>query len=159
MSFWKIFTGFMLLAGTFSVLIYLMSTVVTPINESGGVGEWDITIPRAPAEAKRVRNPIERTPETISQGAKLYLGRASCYICHGVSGRGDGESGKLLNPAPRDFGNARFQHLRTDGELFWVIVHGSPGTGMFSYAPRMISEEEAWMIIHYLRTLSKEESD
>jgi len=157
MSFPKIFFGVLLLAASFSLLVYLMSTVATPINETGSVGEWDITVPRAPSEAKAMKNPIERTPEVISQGAKLFLGKASCYLCHGVSGRGDGESGALLNPAPRDFTNARFQNLRTDGELFWVIVHGSPGTGMFSYAPRFLSEEEAWMVIHYLRTLSKED--
>jgi mono/diheme cytochrome c family protein len=121
------------------------------------MSEWDITVPRAPSEARKIKNPIEPSPEVIEQGKRLYLGKGDCHICHGVTGRGEGDSGKLLNPPPRDFTSERFQLLRTDGELYWVIVNGSPGTGMFSYAPRMISEEEAWMVIHYIRTLKEKE--
>jgi mono/diheme cytochrome c family protein len=157
MSFWKIFVGIMGMAVFFSLVVYWMTSNVAQPPDTGAMGEWDMTVPRAPAEAKSVKNPIEPTPQVIAQGKKLYLGKGNCYICHGNEGKGDGESGTLLNPPPRDFTDPRFQRLRTDGDLYWVIVHGSSGTGMFSYAPRIISEEEAWMVVHYLRTLAKEE--
>jgi hypothetical protein len=39
-----------------------------------------------------------------------------------------------------------------------VIRNGSPGSRMFSYAPSVITEEEAWTVIRYLRTLSVREN-
>lgn len=118
--------------------------------------ERDIEIPRAPEENKLVKNPFSNTPETITKGKEIYLGKGGCFACHGMEGRGDGPAGAALNPRPRNFSNPRFHEIRTDGELFWVIRNGSPGTGMFSYSPAYITEEEAWMVIRYLRTIPQE---
>jgi hypothetical protein len=40
-----------------------------------------------------------------------------------------------------------------DGQLFWVIKNGSPGTGMMSFGN--LSDDEVWQLIHYIRSLSK----
>ncbi len=116
-------------------------------------GERDIRIPRAPAQASNVENPLPSSPLIVSEGEKIFKGKGTCYTCHGITGKGDGPAGLELKPRPRDFTNSEFQKLRTDGELFWVIRHGSPGTRMFSYSPAIITEDEAWRVIHYLRTL------
>ena len=89
---------------------------------------------------------------SAERGKSLYQ-KNMCFTCHGTSGRGDGPAGLELNPRPRNFTTPRFHELRTDGELFWVIRNGSPGTRMFSYSPSVITEDEAWKVIHYLRTL------
>jgi mono/diheme cytochrome c family protein len=121
--------------------------------------ERDITIPRVPADqleaAKAMKNPVPPTPENIAKGKELFEGKATCFTCHGMSGKGDGPAGQALDPSPRNFTNPEFHKLRTDGELFWVIKNGSAGTGMISYAPAIISDEEAWTIINYERTFGK----
>ena len=45
--------------------------------------------------------------------------------------------------------------LRTDGEIFWIIENGSLGTGMQALVPAMLSEEEAWKIVAYVRSFCK----
>ena len=41
----------------------------------------------------------------------------------------------------------------SDGQLFWIIRNGSPGTGMPAF--KDLSDKEIWLIVHYLRKLSK----
>jgi hypothetical protein len=48
-----------------------------------------------------------------------------------------------------------FQKEREDGELFWIIKYGSPGTGMAASIPHMLSEEEGWKLVAYVRTFCK----
>lgn len=136
-------------------VIYIF-TALGP-GEGEEQGERDIRIPRAPAEASNTKNPFPHTTEIITEGEKIYQGKGTCFTCHGVTGRGDGPAGLELRPKPRDFTNPHFHELRTDGELFWVIRHGSSGTRMFSYAPSVITEEEAWKVIHYIRTLAQKD--
>lgn len=136
----------------FSAAVYVL-LLIGPDQPMSSPGERDITIPRAPAEAKRLTNPFPATDAVILEGERIYQTKGTCFTCHGTTGRGDGPAGLELNPRPRNFTNAAFQDLRTDGELFWVIRNGSPGTRMFSYSPSVITEEEAWKVIHYIRTL------
>ena len=67
-------------------------------------------------------------------------------------GDGAGPAGKVLNPGPRNFTNCKFHKKRKDGELFWIIKNGSPGTGMVSMVPATITEEEAWKVLAYERS-------
>lgn len=136
----------------FSGIVYLL-LLIGPDQPASAPGERDITIPRAPAEAKRLTNPFPLSDQVLLEGERIYQTKGTCFTCHGTAGRGDGPAGLELNPRPRNFTNPRFHELRTDGEMFWVIQHGSPGTRMFSYSPAVITEDEAWKVIHYLRTL------
>jgi len=125
---------------------------------SEGAKEADPLPPRVPdgkmEEAKATQNPVPNTPENIEKGKKIFLGKGTCYKCHGKGGKGDGKFGKHLRPGPRNFTNPEWQKARADGELFWVIKNGSPGTGMVSLIPSDITEEEAWHVIRYIRSLS-----
>ena len=91
-------------------------------------------------------------PQIIAEGKILYEGKARCFICHGMSGKGDGSVAHEFVPPPRDFTDCAFQKEREDGELFWIIKYGSPGTGMKQLIPGLLSEEEAWKIVAYIRT-------
>ena len=133
--------------------IYIFTMLGT--SESLEEGEVDIRIPRAPASASNVQNPLSHTPETIAKGQEIFQGKGTCFTCHGTTGRGDGPAGLELRPKPRDFTNPKFHEMRTDGELFWVIQNGTTGTRMFSYSPSIITEEEAWAVIYYIRTLAQ----
>ncbi len=132
-----------------SVMMFAAATAVV-------AEERDPLKPRVPAdqmlEAKKNKNPIPDTPENIAKGKALFEGKGTCFNCHGKSGKGDGPAGQILNPSPRDFTNCKFHKKRKDGELFWVIKNGSPGTGMVPLIPTAITEEEAWTIINYERS-------
>lgn len=117
--------------------------------------ERNIHLPRVPADqldaVKKMVNPVPDTPETLEKGKALYT--MACVACHGPEGRGDGPLTKktTISPAPRDFTNPDFQRLRTDGELFWVLKHGSHGTEMMRM-DFFFTDQELWTLIRYLRT-------
>ena len=123
--------------------------------------EKDPLKPRVPADkraaAKKLKSPFYKnskkaSDEIVAEGKKLFEGKGTCVNCHGKSGQGDGPAGKVLNPGPRNFTNCKFHKKRKDGEMFWVIKNGSPGTGMVPLIPATISEEDAWKIIAYERS-------
>ncbi|HIE65901.1 MAG: c-type cytochrome [Nitrospira sp.] len=138
----------------FAVFVHLTTKAIVPEKLDSGMISFDMSRPRAPSESRRVKNPILVSTAVIEEGKKAYLG-GGCVVCHGKEGLGDGDGGIQLSPPPRDLTDANFQLLRTDGEMFWSIEHGVEGTGMFGYIPRMVSEEEAWKIVHYIRTLRR----
>ena len=115
--------------------------------------------PRVPAdqieEAKIWKNPFEATPDNIEKGKALFHGKAFCVTCHGRDGKGlsgiEGLRGKL----PRNFTEKSWQAARTDGELFWILKNGSPGTDMASFIPLVLNEEEAWQVLLYVRSFGQ----
>jgi mono/diheme cytochrome c family protein len=143
------------------VTILLTSTTVRSTNSPNRAAQAvkDITEPRVPlallAEARKLKNPVQPTPENLAKGKQIFTSSGACYTCHGTEGRGDGPAGAELVPPPRDFTDPKFYGLRTDGELYWVVANGSPGSSMFAYAPQIISHDDAWYVVTYVQTLSK----
>jgi len=118
--------------------------------------------PRVPADqlaaARALKNPLPGTPAVIEQGRSLYHGKGFCIACHGREGRGitDVDPTLLTGALPTDFSNRTWQAARTDGEFMWVLKNGSPGTAMASFVPSVLTEEEGWQVIHYLRSLGEQ---
>ena len=117
--------------------------------------------PRVPRDqidaARAVTNPLPADAETIAKGKALYEGKAFCKVCHGPDGKGLGADiapGSLKGPLPRNFTDRKWQAARTDGELFWILKHGSKGTAMASFIPLVLTEEEAWQVLRYVRSFS-----
>jgi len=116
--------------------------------------------PRVPSdqieEARTWKNPFEPTPENIEEGKALFHGKAFCVTCHGRDGKGlsgvEGLRGKL----PRNFTDKAWQRARTDGELIWILKNGSPGTDMASFIPLVLTEEEAWHVLLYVRSFGQQ---
>jgi cytochrome c5 len=105
------------------------------------------------AAAKAQKSPIASNPAVIAEGKAIFEGKGTCFTCHGMSGKGDGDAGKALDPGPRNFTNKAFHDCKTDGEMFWVVKNGSPGTGMIpAITTGILTEEEAWKAILYERT-------
>jgi mono/diheme cytochrome c family protein len=126
---------------------------------SVSAAEIDMLRPRVPADhlaaARALKNPLAGTSTVIEQGRSLYYGKGFCIACHGREGRGmtDVDPTLLTGALPTDFSNRTWQAARTDGELMWVLKNGSPGTAMASFVPSVLTEEEGWQVIHYLRSL------
>lgn len=109
---------------------------------------------KAPDEFYRRNNPLPATQQAIKAGERLYRsGQVSCATCHGKKGDGKGQLAPQFDPRPRNFACAQTVNGIPDGQLFWIILNGSPGTGMPAH-PKL-SEEEAWQLVLYLRQLAK----
>ena len=116
-------------------------------------------VPRDQIEAARaVTNPLPASEEIIAKGKALYEGKAFCKVCHGPDGKGLGKDiapGSLKGPLPRNFTDKKWQAARTDGELFWILKNGSKGTAMAPFIPLVLTEEEAWQVLRYVRSFVK----
>ncbi|HEX2055108.1 MAG TPA: cytochrome c [Nitrospiraceae bacterium] len=106
-------------------------------------------------EARQWKNPLEATPENLEKGKALFHGKAFCATCHGRDGRGLGDIPGLRGKLPRDFTDQAWQAARTDGELLWILKNGSPGTDMAPFIPLMLTEEEGWQVLHYVRSFGR----
>jgi copper transport protein len=100
-------------------------------------------------------NPLPYSAEIIAQGRSLF--QAHCPVCHGLDGRGAGPAAAQLDPKPADLTAAHVDD-HTDGDLFWWLTSGIPGTAMPAWQEQL-SESERWMVIHYLRSLRRNTSD
>ena len=110
----------------------------------------------APAEYLARVNPVQATPQALTAGEQLYLGTADneyCAICHGRKGDGKGPLAKQYDPPPRNFACAKTVVDVPDGQLFWIVRFGSPGTAMPPH-PKL-SDEQVWQLVLHLRQLAK----
>ena len=147
-------------------LYFLITVFVSALIGSGEVpvfgADEAVLKPRVPIdqieEARTWTNPLPATEENIEKGKKLFLGKAFCMTCHGKDGKGLGadiEPGTLKGPLPRDFTDRDWQAARTDGELFWILKNGSKGTAMAPFVPLVLTEEEAWQVLRYVRSFGR----
>jgi mono/diheme cytochrome c family protein len=147
-----------------SLLIVAFAAVVGMLTGPALAADEAILKPRVPIdrieEVRTWTNPIPATAETIEKGKTLFHGKAFCVTCHGKDGKGFGgdiEPGTLKGPLPRNFTDKEWQAARTDGELFWILKNGSKGTAMASFIPRILTEEEAWQVLRYVRSFANDE--
>lgn len=136
----------------------------------------------APDSYQDLSNPLPASAQHISAGQALYdEARASgaCASCHGADGDGRGPAGAALDPPARDFTCAPTMEALSDGQLFWVIAHGSgdfhvparqaaqqltrpgrraPFTAMTPYR-QQLSDAEIWQLVHYIRAFTARAGD
>jgi len=86
--------------------------------------EHDPLKPRVPPDkieaAKKLKPPIPETPDNIAAGKALFTGKATCFVCHGNEGKGDGPLSLTdqVKVGPRNFTNPAFHKAKTCGEMF-----------------------------------------
>lgn len=111
---------------------------------------------KAPADFWAKTNPLPSTSSSIKTGKELFLKGVqpvACVMCHGELGDGKGVMGGAFVPPPRNFTCGTMMKELPDGQLFWVIKNGSPGTGMMAFPG--LPDEQVWQLIHYIRSLAK----
>src|SRR5229473_6201826 len=98
------------------------------------------------------------TLDSIKHGKDLFT-KLECWKCHGPEGRGDGPSASTLTDSndqpirPYNFAaGSRFKCGSTNHDLYKIFMTGLDGTPMPSFAD-VVKPEEAWDLVHYLRTL------
>jgi mono/diheme cytochrome c family protein len=110
---------------------------------------------QAPASVYNSSSPLAYSDEVVDAGRKLYEEDAepACRMCHGSKGDGMGPLASQFTIPPRNFSCAKTVNGIPDGQLFWIIQHGSPGTHMRSYA--QLSDGEIWQLVTYIRHLAQ----
>jgi mono/diheme cytochrome c family protein len=161
--------GFSVLLSCASILLiaspFAMAADPSGYGQAGG--EFDIKLSRVPSAeltaAKALKPPFEPTPDILAEGKAIFLGRGTCFQCHGPEGKGDGGAAKVLPIQPRNFTNPKFKKYRTPGEMMWVLRNGSlgqsgrvPGTGMLPIVGQFLSEEDGWKVLLYELSLGED---
>jgi cytochrome c oxidase cbb3-type subunit 2 len=98
------------------------------------------------------------TIESIKHGGELFQ-KLECWKCHGREGRSDGPSAATLTDSndqpirPYNFYTGyRFKCGSSNTDLYRIFMTGLDGTPMPSFSD-VVKPEEAWDLVHYLRTL------
>jgi mono/diheme cytochrome c family protein len=160
MPYWGLTIG---QQGVADVVAYLKATFkggaevaqAAPGGPSGVCPQPRKTV-KAPEEFLVKTNPLPASAGTITAGKTLFLQTAqpvACAMCHGNEGNGQGFMGAALIPPPRNFTCGSMMKDIPDGQLFWIIKNGSPGTGMMSFAG--LPDDQVWQLIYYIRSLAK----
>ena len=100
--------------------------------------EWVV-----PADRKAEAAPFRFTEETREKGAALFA--KTCQSCHGVPTK---DNWIKLQPPPGDPASEKFRK-DSDGDLFYKI---STGRGTMPQFMNVLSEEDRWDVISYIRS-------
>lgn len=104
------------------------------------------------AELGAPANPIRADEESLIRGQGYY--ETSCALCHGFSGKGDGNfAGFLTKVPPADLvaADANARSL-SDGAVFLTITNGVEGS-MPSLIENLPTAEMRWDVVNYVRSL------
>ena len=114
-----------------------------------------------PADVLKIPAETPVTLDSIAHGSALFQ-KLECWKCHGQQGRGDGPSASTLtdskdNPIrPYNFAagadDSRFKCGSTNQDIYKIFMTGVDGTPMPSFND-VIQPNDAWDLVHYLRTL------
>jgi mono/diheme cytochrome c family protein/uncharacterized membrane protein len=104
-----------------------------------------------PLDVASIRDPVPADERSLSSGKEVYT--TYCEACHGETGRGDGPEGLRLVPRPADLRVHMAPGIHTDGELFYWISYGYPGSAMPAWKD-VLTEEQRWDVMNYARTLN-----
>lgn len=102
---------------------------------------------KAPPEADALLDPMAKDPKAVQKGEKIFS--SLCWTCHGIGGTGNGPNAEALKVHPADLGSAAVQ-AQTNGAIYWKITNGR---GEMASYEQVISREQRWAVVHYLRTL------
>ncbi len=112
-----------------------------------------------PHEYEDLTNPFGNDDhEAVEAGEAIY--ETNCATCHGPKGAGDGLGAEGLDPKPANLADAHMMEELSDGYLFWRVSEGGTFEPFNSAMPPwkgVLSEDERWQVITYLRSLSVDE--
>jgi len=105
----------------------------------------------APDAAKQVKNPLPSNPDNLAAGGQLY--HENCAPCHGDTGKGDGDTGKIIKKKPANFTDDKLMSAETDGSIFWKM---GEGRGPMPSWKDELSDKERWQLVIFIRKLGKD---
>lgn len=160
MPYWGLTIG---QQGVADAIAYLKTTfkggaevAAAPAGGPSGVCPQPRKTQQAPDEFLAKASPLPVSTGHVQAGKTLFMETAkplACMNCHGTKGDGAGPLGGGLIPPPRNFTCGTTMKDIPDGQLFWIIRNGSPGTGMMPFSG--LSDDEVWQLIGYIRSLAR----
>ena len=101
---------------------------------------------------REVKNPTTDFDSSIKRGEEMFI--KNCSKCHGLNGNGYGVVAHGFTTFPRQLWVWNNTGPETDGYLFWFITNGRsdmPPWGL------ILSENERWDLINYIKTIKNPE--
>jgi mono/diheme cytochrome c family protein len=127
---------------------FLVSLTIIALACIFSFGQSAIDKWTAPARAAAKKNPVAANETSIALGKKIY--ERQCLACHGAKGAGDGPMAGHLEKRPGVLSNPKLWE-QSDGALFWKVNEGHRPMPTFK---RIMSDEERWPVINYIRTFA-----
>ena len=122
-----------------------------PVEGTIPQGYTPYMIPNTPEgyqAAAELDNPIEYSPEVVSEGKEIY--GKMCSQCHGKKGKGDGPVATNPNwPGPPPAYDGRIKDLPA-GQIFHSITYGK---NMMGAHASQISYDDRWKLVYYIQKL------
>lgn len=106
----------------------------------------------APASAKKLKNPLTASEETINAGKQLF--NKHCAVCHGEDGKSKTDVAASMKKKPPDL-TAKEMRGITDGEIYWVLTNGITKSGMPGFKTKADARER-WQMTVYVKHLMGE---
>jgi mono/diheme cytochrome c family protein len=123
-------------------------------------GKWETKIMTAAKHRllvgnKDLKNPLRASSENTAAGQQAFS--HYCFACHGLDGQNTGVPfAEAMSPPVPSLVSRDIQNY-TDGQLYWVIRNGLWPSGMPA-SRGILTEEEIWAIVTYVRNLPGEGS-
>ena len=125
------------------------------MRETHGLYDWEVTSEDIyNTSAKAISNPIKMNEnnkkELLEKGKTLYT--SMCQHCHGETGAGDGsmvKSGAYKSGGNLDYKDPAKMSL-SDGQMYYSISFGKNNMGAHA---SLLSKEEIWTLVHYVKSL------
>jgi len=107
----------------------------------------------APAQAPAA----QPAGDAVAEAAEIY--KLRCAVCHGATGKGDGDGAAALDPKPSDLTTGDWQSSVTDDYLRKIIVRGGAAVGKSQTmpgAPDLDAKPDLLAaLVKYIRGLAK----
>lgn len=147
--------------GRASLTALFLLSISSCVSDGGNAPSGSIECPqprftgKAPEPIYSSANPLQLDSSNLRAGRKIYeeTAQPKCSICHGIKGDGRGSLASQFDPRPRNFACAATVNGIPDGQLFWIIQNGSPGTRMPAFDS--LPDEQVWQLVLHLRSLAR----
>lgn len=127
------------------ILIGGLTLLSMTLLESSQQETWEV-----PAKYKKMKNPFANVADDDNIGRMLYS--KHCKSCHGSKGKGDGKKAESVDTPIGDFTDGSLKD-QTDGTLYYKTFFGRDD--MPGFKKKIKAEEDQWLVINYIRKLSK----
>lgn len=126
-----------------SLLILLFFVITTLSVFATSNGAW---LNKVPAKDRDKSNPYGDQPDAVAAGQRVF--HDHCAHCHGEDAEGTKKRPSLRSE--------RVQQQATEGDLHWLLVNGSMGSGMPTWSK--LGDPQIWQVITYVRSLHVEQA-